>query len=96
MTNEFWIIGLILIALGLIVGVGKQTWLLTGFNEKRVKSKTLLANLVGGFFVIMGILFVVSGIYSLLSEQILVGMLIIGLFTLIIYTNIKLVDKEVN
>lgn len=94
MTNELWIVGSILIVLGLVVGVGKQTWLLAGFNEKRVNNKALLANLVGGFYVIIGALFVVSSMFSFLSETILIGMLIIGLFSLIIYTNVKLVDQE--
>lgn len=94
MANELWIVGLIFLALGLIVAVGKQTWLLAGFNEKRVKNKTLLAYLVGGYFVIMGSLFIVSSIFSLLSEQILFGVLVIGLFILIMFTNVKLVDKE--
>ncbi|MCM3634957.1 DUF3784 domain-containing protein [Paenibacillus camelliae] len=94
MENNLWIVGLVFIVLGLIIGVGKQTWLLAGFNEKRVKNKTLLANLVGGYITVIGILFLISSFYTFLSEQILVGALVIGLFILIIFTNIKLVDKE--
>lgn len=37
MENNLWIVGLVFIVLGLIIGVGKQTWLLAGFNEKELK-----------------------------------------------------------
>ncbi|MGE7925795.1 DUF3784 domain-containing protein [Viridibacillus arvi] len=35
--------------------VKKLTWLLAGYNEKRVKDKNKLALLVGGTFALLGI-----------------------------------------
>ncbi|MGE7921305.1 DUF3784 domain-containing protein [Viridibacillus sp. NPDC093762] len=50
---NLFIIGLIFLGLGFCVGVKKMTWLLSGFNEKRVKDKTKLAHLVGGTEIIL-------------------------------------------
>ncbi|MFS0783417.1 DUF3784 domain-containing protein [Bacillus sp. 1P06AnD] len=93
MNTDFIIIGGILLLMGFLVGVMKQTWLLTGFNEKRVSNKDKLAKLVGGFEGVMGVIFIIAGVFSVQSVTILVAILFIGLFGLIIYSNVKLVDQ---
>lgn len=93
MNTDLVIVGGVLLLMGFLVGVMKQTWLLTGFNEKRVSNKDRLAKLVGGFEGIMGVIFIIAGFFSFQSVTILVAILLIGLFGLIIYSNVMLVDQ---
>ncbi|KAB8133618.1 DUF3784 domain-containing protein [Gracilibacillus oryzae] len=93
MNTDLLIIGGLLLLMGFLVGVKKQTWLLSGFNEKRVSNKDRLAKLVGGFVGIMGVIFIIAGVFSFQSVMILVAILFLGLFGLIIYSNVKLVDQ---
>lgn len=93
MNTTFFIIGGILICLGFLVGVMKQTWLLSGFNEKRVSNKDRLSKLVGGYQFVMGIIFIGCGLLSIQSIDFLIIILVIGLIGLMTYTNIKLVDQ---
>ena len=49
------IIGFVFLVFGFLVGVKKLTWLLAGYNEKRVKDKNKLARLVGSTFALLGL-----------------------------------------
>jgi hypothetical protein len=93
MNTELMIVGGVLLLMGFLVGVMKQTWLLAGFNEKRVSNKGRLAKLVGGFEGIMGAVFIIAGFFSFPSVTILMAILLIGIFGLIIYSNVMLVDQ---
>ncbi|WP_019242818.1 MULTISPECIES: DUF3784 domain-containing protein [Bacillus] len=92
MNADLLIVGGILLVLGFLVGIKKQTWLLSGFNEKRVSNKDKLAKLVGGFEGIMGVIFIIAGIFSLEYMKCLVMVLLLGMFCLVVYSNVKLVD----
>lgn len=92
MNADLLIIGGILLVLGYLVGVKKKTWLLSGFNEKRVSDKNKLSLLVGGFNGIMSMLFLAAGATSFEYVQILFAILILGFVALIIYVNVKMVD----
>lgn len=92
--NIFFIVGGVLLIMAYLIGIKKQTWLLSGFNEQRVSNKTLLANIVGGFYFVMSLLFIANGLLAILSEKSIFAVLIIGLFGLIVYTNTKLVERK--
>jgi len=92
MTKELIIVGAILLVLGFLVGVLKQTWLLSGFNEKRVENKGKLAKLVGGYNGIMGIAFVAAGLASFKPIEGLFIVLVAGYVALIAYVNVKMVS----
>ena len=72
MNIDLIIMGLIFLALGYLVGVKRMAWLLSGFNEKQVKDKLKLSNLVGGTQIILGGLLMVGGFVGLQSEEYLV------------------------
>ncbi|WP_410511229.1 DUF3784 domain-containing protein [Paenibacillus sp. BR2-3] len=92
MNYDLIIVGGILLILGFIIGIKKQTWLLSGFNEKRVADKNKLSILLGGYYGIMSILFLAAGVTSFQHTQILFTILIIGFVVLIVYVNVKMVD----
>ncbi|MCQ6562811.1 DUF3784 domain-containing protein [Paenibacillus mendelii] len=92
MKADLLIIGGILLLLGFLIGVKKKTWLLSGFNEKRVADKNKLSVLVGGYNGIMSMLFIAAGVSSFQYVQGLIAVLIIGYVVLLIYVNVKMVE----
>lgn len=89
---DLLIVGGILLIMGFFVGIKKQTWLLAGFNEKRVMNKNKLATLVGGYTGVMGILFLIAGAISFEYIQSLFTILLIGFIGLIVYVNVRMVN----
>ena len=92
MNTDLLIVGGILLIMGFLVGIKKQTWLLAGFNEKRVADKNKLAALVGGYTGVMGILFLIAGVISFQYLQALVIVLLVGFISLIVYVNVRMVS----
>ena len=62
MEMNLIVAGVVFLFIGYLVGLKKQTWLLAGYNEKRVKDKNKLAILVGGTFAILGIGLLIFGL----------------------------------
>lgn len=92
MSNELLIVGGILLVMGFLVGIKKQTWLLSGFNEKRVSDKKKLSLLVGGYTGIMSIVFLTAGLLSFQQPELLFAILVGGMIALLVYVNVKMVD----
>ena len=92
MNIHLIIMGLIFLALGYLVGVKKMTQLLSGFNEKRVKDKEKLANLVGGTQIILGGMLMVGGFVGLQQEEYLVFVSVGILLVLLVYVNGTMVE----
>lgn len=93
MNSSFLVIACILFILAYFVGVKKKTWLLSGYNQQRVKNKDKLSKLVGTYNFIMGILFLGGSLINHPDIEILVPILIIGYLVLIGYVNTKMVEK---
>ncbi|MGN7117056.1 DUF3784 domain-containing protein [Lysinibacillus odysseyi] len=92
MNINLIIIGLLILAIGYFVGVKKMTWLLSGFNERRVKDKERLANLVGGTQILMGAILIIGGLVGVQPEEYLVIACVVILLGLLIYVNSKMVE----
>lgn len=88
-------IGIALLLVSYLVAVKKQTWLLTGFNEKMIKNKSLLGKVTGGIlFLPLGVLMIISSFinYPYKGTVLIVAMLVL-LTTVYIFINRKLLDK---
>ena len=92
MNIHLIIMGLIFLMLGYLVGVKKMTWLLSGFNENRVKDKGKLANLVGGTQIILGGMLMVGGFVGLQPEEYLILGSVGILLVLLVYVNGTMVE----
>ena len=92
MNQSFIIIAMILFVFAYLIGVKKQTWLLSGFNEQQVRDKDKLASLVGSFNLIMGIIMVGGAFIKHPDAQALIPIVVIGYVILIAYVNTKMVD----
>lgn len=91
MNVEFLIIGVILLVFSYLVGIKKFTWLLAGYNEKRVNNKTKLAKLVGITYFILGLVMILNGIFNIKALEYLVILGFVIVVMEVFYVNIKLV-----
>lgn len=92
MDTNLLIIGGIFLAFGYLVGVKKMTWLLAGYNEKRVKDKTKLAHLTGSTLAILGGILLSCGLIGTPNPDYII-MAVIGIILLeIVYVNMKLIE----
>ena len=85
------VMGFVFLLIGYLVGVKKITWLLAGYNEKRVKDKKKLAILVGGTFAILGMGLLIFGFIGYKQAETIM-MVAIGIILLeVVYVNAKMV-----
>lgn len=92
MDTNLIIIGGIFLAFGYLVGVKKMTWLLAGFNEKRVTDKTKLSHLAGSTMAILGVILLGCGFIGLPNPEYIIMAVTAVLLLEIVYVNMKLVD----
>jgi len=86
------IIGAVFLVFGYLVGVKKRTWLLAGYNEKRVKDKLKLARLVGSTMAILGILLLICGLIGVKQTEYLIMFAVAILLMEVVYVNAKMVE----
>ncbi|MEC1645876.1 DUF3784 domain-containing protein [Bacillus halotolerans] len=92
MSQHLIIIAIILFILAYLVGVKKQTWLLTGYNQKRVKDQDKLAKLVGSYNLVMGMIMLGGAFIDHPDTQVLIPILVIGYVILLGYVNTRMVE----
>lgn len=90
-TNLIIISGIFLV-LGYLVGVKKMTWLLAGYNERRVEDKTKLSRLVGSTLAILGVVLLVCGFIDVSKPDYFIMAAIAIILMQIVYVNMKLVE----
>jgi hypothetical protein len=86
------IIGVVLLCLAYLIGKKKLTWLLSGFNQHRVRDKDKLAKIVGIYNLIVGIILVTAGFINYPNTEILVPILVGGYVFLILYVQKTMVE----
>lgn len=91
MNTHFLIIGAVLLFLAYLIGVKKQTWLLSGFNQRRVKDQNKLAKLLGSYNLVMGLVLISSAFIDSTFTDYVLPALLIGYVLLLGYVNTKLV-----
>jgi uncharacterized membrane protein len=93
MNNDLLIVGCILLVLAYLIGVKKQTWLLSGFNQKRVKDQDKLAKLTGSYNLIVGLILLIAAFINLSNmEKVLFPGILIGYIILLGYVNTRMVE----
>lgn len=91
MIKETIILGSFLLISGYLIGIKKATWLLAGYNEKRVLDKDKLAAIVGITYAILGAILLLTGLLGLPFAE-LFALIAVGIIVLqIIYVQIKMV-----
>lgn len=92
METNLIIISVILLVFGYLVGVKRMTWLLAGYNEKRVVDKMKLSRLVGGTMAILGIILLVCGFFGVPKPDYFIMAAIAIILIQVVYVNMKLVE----
>lgn len=92
MNQPFIVTAVILFVLAFLIGVKKQTWILSGFNQKRVKDQDKLAKLVGGYNLFIGIAMLIAAFIDHPNTEILFPIMIVGYVILLGYVNTKMVE----
>jgi uncharacterized membrane protein len=92
--NQLLIItAIILFVLAFLIGVKKQTWILSGFNQQRVKDQDKLAKIVGFYNLLIGIVMLAGGFINYPnSEEVLFPVMLIGYVILLGYVNTRMVE----
>lgn len=92
MEMNLVLIGVVFLVLGYLVGVKKLTWLLAGYNEKRVKDKNKLALLVGGTFALLGVGIAISGFAGIQQAETIMYVTVGIILLELVYVNVKMVE----
>lgn len=92
METNLIIISVIFLVFGYLVGVKKMTWLLAGYNEKRVEDKTTLSRLVGSTMAILGGVLLVCGVVGVPKPEYFIMAAIAIILLQVVYVNMKLVE----
>jgi hypothetical protein len=91
MNNTLLITAAVLFVLAFLIGVKKQTWILSGFNQRRVHDQDRLAKLVGSYTFIIGLAMLGGAFIDHPNTQILFPVMVIGYVILLGYVNTKMV-----
>ncbi|AQX55202.1 DUF3784 domain-containing protein [Priestia flexa] len=92
MNQPLIVAAIVLFILAFLIGVKKQTWILSGFNQNRVKEQDKLAKIVGSYSLLIGIVMLAGGFINYPnSEKILFPIMLIGYVILLGYVNTKMV-----
>ena len=91
MDTNLLFFGMVLLVFAFFVGVKKQTWLLSGFNEKRVADKEKLTKLVGGTNLVLGVILIVCGFIGFQEPEYLAYLVVGVMLSLVLFVNAKMV-----
>ncbi|MGZ9792449.1 DUF3784 domain-containing protein [Bacillus atrophaeus] len=87
------IISLLFFWIAYYVGIKKQTWILAGFNEARIRDKDRLARIAGCFFLNSSLFILLNSFIAFPGQEQLIPPLILAYGAgVIIYVNKKLVE----
>lgn len=93
MNQPLLVAAIVLFVLAFLIGIKKQTWILSGFNQKRVKEQDKLAKIVGFYSLLIGIIMLIGGFVNYPnSEKVLFAIMLIGYVILLGYVNTKMVE----
>ena len=90
-SPSLFILAIISFALAYFIGVKQYTWLLSGFNERRVLDKVKLSQIVGLYNLTVGVIATIGSVFSTPNVKILVPIIIIGHVIIAAYVNTRMV-----
>lgn len=88
---SLFILAIISFALAYFIGVKQYTWLLSGFNERRVLDKVKLSKIVGLYNLFAGVIATIGSVFTTPNVKIIVPIILIGHFIIAIYVNTRMI-----
>lgn len=71
-------LAIISFTLSYLIGVKQYTWLLSGFNQQRVKDKVKLSKMIGLYNLAAGVVATIGSVFTTPDTQIIIPIVIIG------------------
>ena len=91
-SPTLFIVAIISFALAYFIGVKQYTWLLSGFNERRVPDKVKIKKIVGLYNLIAGVIATIGSVFTTPNVTIVIPIIIIGHFIIAAYVNTRMVQ----
>ncbi|EEK72378.1 DUF3784 domain-containing protein [Bacillus mycoides] len=91
-SPSLFILAIISFALAYFIGVKQCTWLLSGFNERRVPDKVKLSKIVGFYNLIAGIIATIGSVFTTPNAKIVFPIIVIGHVIIAVYVNTRMVQ----
>jgi len=91
-SPSLFILAIISFALAYFIGVKQYTWLLSGFNERRVSDKVKLSKIVGLYNLTAGAIATIGSVFTTPNAKILFPIIIIGHVIIAAYVNTRMVQ----
>lgn len=90
-SPSLFILAIISFALAYFIGVKQYTWLLSGFNERRVSDKFKLSKIVG-LYNLTGVIATIGSVFTTPNAKIVFPIIIIGHVIIAAYVNTRMVQ----
>ncbi|MES5885203.1 MULTISPECIES: DUF3784 domain-containing protein [unclassified Bacillus cereus group] len=91
-SPSLFIVAILSFALAYFIGVKQYTWLLSGFNERRVPDKVKLSKIVGLYNLIAGVIATIGSVFTTPNVTIVIPITLIGHFIIAVYVNTRMVQ----
>ncbi|ASI78758.1 DUF3784 domain-containing protein [Bacillus cereus group sp. Bc002] len=91
-SPSLFILAIISFALAYFIGVKQYTWLLSGFNERRVLDKVKLSKIVGLYNLTAGVIATIGSVFLTPNVKIAFPIIIIGHVIIAAYVNTRMVQ----
>ncbi|OTW96957.1 exonuclease [Bacillus thuringiensis serovar cameroun] len=91
-SPSLFIVAILSFALAYFIGVKQYTWLLSGFNERRVPDKVKLSKIVGLYNLVAGVIATIGSVFTTPNVTIVISIIIIGHFIIAAYVNTRMVQ----
>ncbi|EJQ38006.1 hypothetical protein IEC_02534 [Bacillus toyonensis] len=91
-SPSLFIVAILSFALAYFIGVKQYTWLLSGFNERRVPDKVKLSKIVGLYNLVAGVIATIGSVFTTSNVTIVIPIIIIGHFIIAAYVNTRMVQ----
>ncbi|PFF02274.1 exonuclease [Bacillus thuringiensis] len=91
-SPSLFTVAILSFALAYFIGVKQYTWLLSGFNERRVPDKVKLSKIVGLYNLVAGVIATIGSVFTTPNVTIVIPIIIIGHFIIAAYVNTRMVQ----
>ncbi|RFT65138.1 DUF3784 domain-containing protein [Bacillus clarus] len=86
------IVAIISFTLSYLIGVKQYTWLLSGFNERRVSDTLKLSKIVGLYNLSAGVVATIGSVFTSPNVKIIIPLIVIGHVIIAAYVNTRMVQ----
>ncbi|PFW59363.1 exonuclease [Bacillus cereus] len=91
-SPSLFIVAIISFTLAYFIGVKQYTWLLSGFNERRVPDKVKLSKIVGLYNLSAGVIATIGSVFTTPNVTIVIPIIVIGHVITAAYVNTRMVQ----